>query len=47
MVNLIISGTDRSKSQLLKGRIHFMLENLDGKTLSAPVNGRYLKHYMQ
>jgi hypothetical protein len=30
-----------------EGKNSFLLENLDGKTLSAPVNRRYLKHYMQ
>jgi hypothetical protein len=25
----------------------FLLENMDGKIFNAPVNGRYLKHYMQ
>jgi hypothetical protein len=30
-----------------KGNNSFMLENLDDKTLSAPINGCYLKHYMQ
>jgi hypothetical protein len=29
------------------GKNSFMLKNLDGKTLSAPVNEHYLKHYMQ
>ena len=30
-----------------EGKISFLLENLDGKILNAPINGRYLKHYMQ
>jgi hypothetical protein len=30
-----------------EGTNSFLLENLDGKILNAPVNGRYLKHYMQ
>jgi hypothetical protein len=30
-----------------EGKNSFLLENLDGETLIAPVNGRYLKHYMQ
>ena len=30
-----------------KGKNLFLLENLDGKILKAPINGRYLKHYMQ
>ena len=30
-----------------EGNNSFLLENLDGKTLSAPVNRSYLKHYMQ
>ena len=30
-----------------KGENYFSLENLNGDILSAPVNGRYLKHYMQ
>jgi hypothetical protein len=30
-----------------KGENVFSLENLNGDILSAPVNGRYLKHYMQ
>jgi hypothetical protein len=29
-----------------EGKNSFLLENLDGKILNAPVNGRYLKHYM-
>jgi hypothetical protein len=31
----------------LKGKNSFLLENLDGKILNAPVNGSYLKHYME
>jgi hypothetical protein len=27
-----------------EGKNSFLLENLDGKILNAPVNGRYLKH---
>jgi hypothetical protein len=30
-----------------EGKNSFLLENLDGTTLNTPVNGRYLKHYMQ
>jgi hypothetical protein len=30
-----------------KGKNSFLLENLDGKILNAPVNGSYLKHYME
>ena len=30
-----------------EGKKSFLLENLDGKIFNAPVNGRYLKHYMQ
>jgi hypothetical protein len=30
-----------------KGKNSFLLENLDGKILNAPINGRYLKHYME
>jgi hypothetical protein len=30
-----------------EGKNAFLLENLDGKTLNAPINGRYLKHFMQ
>jgi hypothetical protein len=30
-----------------EGKNLFILENLDGKILNAPVNGRYLKHYTQ
>jgi hypothetical protein len=30
----------------LEGKNSFLLENLDGEILNAPVNGRYLKHYM-
>jgi hypothetical protein len=30
-----------------KGENVFSLENLNGDILSTPVNGRYLKHYMQ
>ena len=29
-----------------EGKNSFLLENIDGEVLSAPVNGRYLKHYM-
>jgi hypothetical protein len=35
------------KVTALEGKNYFLLENLDGKILNAPVNGRYLKHYMQ
>jgi len=30
-----------------EGKNSFLLENLDGKILNAPVNGNYLKNYMQ
>jgi hypothetical protein len=30
-----------------EGKNSFLLENLDGKILNAPINGRYLKHYME
>jgi len=30
-----------------EGKNSFLLENLDGKILNAPINGHYLKHYMQ
>jgi hypothetical protein len=30
-----------------EGKNSFMLENLDGKILNAPVNGHFLKHYME
>ena len=30
-----------------KGKNSFLLENLDGKILNAPVNERYLKHHIQ
>jgi hypothetical protein len=30
-----------------EGKKSFLLENLDGKTLNAPINRRYIKHYMQ
>jgi hypothetical protein len=30
-----------------EGKNSFLLENLDGKILDAPINGRYLKHFMQ
>jgi hypothetical protein len=30
-----------------KGKNSFLLENLDGKIFNAPVNRRYLKHYMK
>jgi len=29
-----------------EGKNYFLLENIDGEVLSAPVNGKYLKHYM-
>ena len=29
-----------------EGKNSFLLENIDGEVLHAPVNGRYLKHYM-
>jgi hypothetical protein len=30
-----------------EGKNYFLLENLDGKILNAPINGHYLKHFMQ
>jgi hypothetical protein len=30
-----------------EGKNSFLLEKLDGEILSAPINGRYLKHFMQ
>jgi hypothetical protein len=30
-----------------EGKNSFLLENLDGKILNTPINGRYLKHYME
>ena len=30
-----------------EGKNSFLLENLDGKDFDAPINGRYLKHFMQ
>jgi hypothetical protein len=30
-----------------EGKNSFLLENLDGKILNAPINGHYLKHFMQ
>jgi len=30
-----------------EGKNSFLLENLDGKILNAPVNGCFLKHYME
>jgi hypothetical protein len=30
-----------------EGKNSFLLENLDGKILNAPVNARFLKHYME
>ena len=35
------------KVTALEGKNYFLLENLDDKILNSPVNGRYLKHYMQ
>jgi hypothetical protein len=35
------------KVKASEGKNSFLLENLDGKTLNAPINGHYLKHYMQ
>jgi hypothetical protein len=29
-----------------EGKNSFLMENLDGKILDTPVNGRYLKHFM-
>jgi hypothetical protein len=30
-----------------EGKNSFLLENMDGKFLNAPINRRYLKHFMQ
>lgn len=30
-----------------EGKNPFSLENLDGEILDTPINGRYLKHFMQ
>jgi hypothetical protein len=30
-----------------EGKNSFLLENIDEKTLDAPINGCYLKHFMQ
>jgi hypothetical protein len=30
-----------------EGKNSFSLENLNGEILEAPINGRYLKHFMQ
>ena len=30
-----------------EGKNSFLLENLDGKILNAPINGNFLKHYME
>jgi hypothetical protein len=30
-----------------EGNNSFLLENLDGKRFDAPINRRYLKHFMQ
>jgi hypothetical protein len=35
------------KIAAIKGRNSFSLENLNGEILEAPINGRYLKHFMQ
>jgi hypothetical protein len=32
---------------VVEGKNSFLLENLDGKILDTPINGRYLKHFMQ
>jgi len=32
------------KITVFEGNNSFLLENLDGKILSAPINGHYLKH---
>jgi hypothetical protein len=34
------------KVTVSEGKNSFLLENLDDKILNAPVNERYLKHYM-
>ena len=35
------------KVTTFEGKKSFLLENLDGKTLNAPINGCYLRQYMQ
>jgi hypothetical protein len=35
------------KISALEGKNAWLLENLDGNILNAPVNGRHLKHFMQ
>jgi hypothetical protein len=35
------------KISSFEGKNSFLLENLDGKILNAPVNARFLKHYME
>jgi hypothetical protein len=30
-----------------EGKNSFLLDNLEGQVLNAPINGRYLKHFMQ
>jgi hypothetical protein len=47
MENLIISGSDLLKLQLVEGRNSFSLENLNEEILEAPINGCFLKHFMQ
>jgi hypothetical protein len=35
------------KIAAVEGRNSFSLENLNGEILEAPINGRFLKHFMQ
>jgi hypothetical protein len=35
------------KIAVAEGKNSFSLENLNGEILEAPINGRYLKHFMQ
>jgi hypothetical protein len=35
------------KIAVAEGKNSFSLENLNGEILDAPINGRYLKHFMQ
>jgi hypothetical protein len=35
-----------SRVVVSEGKNSFLLENLDGKVLNDPINGRYLKHFM-
>jgi hypothetical protein len=35
------------KIAAIEGKNSFLLENHDGKTFDGPINGCYLKHFMQ